>query len=116
MAVHEPCDILLAISKQFYYRSKNKLLINSIFAIFAISWIYWRLFVVGWILYQVWDNATFMIYDHIRHGRNLLHVMWAMHFIWFMKIVRALLRAVYGKRLPDARHDGFNGRTCVKEE
>ena len=38
MAVHEPCDILLAISKQFYYRSDNQLLINLVFLVFAINW------------------------------------------------------------------------------
>jgi len=37
MALHEPCDILLAISKQFYYRSDNQLHINLAFLLFAAS-------------------------------------------------------------------------------
>jgi len=54
MAVHEPCDILLAISKQFYYRSTNKLHINLAFLVFAVSWVYFRLFVIACILKEIW--------------------------------------------------------------
>jgi len=107
MAIHEPCDIFLAISKQFYYRSKNKLLINGVFTIFAVSWIYLRLFVLAWILHQTWHNPLFMLYDHMRYGSSLLHLMWMMHLIWFAKIVRVLHKGWTGKVVPDVRHDGF---------
>jgi len=58
MAVHEPCDILLAVSKQFYYRSDNKFCINLVFLLFAISWVYFRLFILACILNEIWHNDT----------------------------------------------------------
>merc|ERR1719204_1223390 len=50
MTLHEPSDVLLAVSKQFYYRSENQLHINIFLAIFAVSWVYFRLFVLAWVL------------------------------------------------------------------
>jgi len=37
MTLHEPSDVLLAVSKQFYYRSSNQLHINISFTIFSVS-------------------------------------------------------------------------------
>jgi len=37
MSIHEPSDVLLAVSKQFYYRSSTQLHINVFFTIFAVS-------------------------------------------------------------------------------
>jgi len=48
-----------------------------------------------------------MLYDHMRHGSSLLHLMWMMHLIWFGKIVRVLRKGWTGKAVPDVRHDGF---------
>jgi len=75
MAVHEPCDILLAISKQFYYRSKNQFHINCTFAIFAISWIYFRLFVIGCILVEIYHNTMIKQCEHMFYCSQLLYVL-----------------------------------------
>jgi len=75
MAVHEPCDILLAISKQFYYRSSNKLHINLAFLVFAVSWVYFRLFVIACVLRELWWNKTIPQHLHMLYVSSLLYVL-----------------------------------------
>jgi len=107
MAIHEPCDILLAISKQFYYRSANKFYINMAFSIFAFSWVYLRILVLALVLYEIWHNPTFLLHDHMLYCSYFLYMLWVMHMIWWVKIVRVMIKGWGGKSMPDARHDGF---------
>jgi len=116
MAIHEPCDILLAISKQFYYRSSNKLLVNLVFLLFAVSWVYFRLFNLGFMLVEIWHNSTMWQHLHMLYCSSFLYLLWCMHLVWFGKILRVLTRGLRGESLPDCRHDGFNKEITQQTE
>lgn len=107
MTLHEPSDVLLAVSKQFYYRSSNQLHINVIFTIFSMSWVYLRLFVLAWVLISLWYNPLLWACAHAKYSYTFLVLLWFMHVVWWIKIIHVMSKVFRGKKLPDVRHDGF---------
>jgi len=107
MTLHEPSDVLLAISKQFYYRSSNQLHINICFCIFSVSWVYLRLFVLAWVLVSLWYNPLLWACAHAKYSYSFLVLLWFMHLVWWIKIMHVMSKVCRGKKLPDVRHDGF---------
>jgi len=115
MALHEPSDILLAISKQFYYRSKNKFHINLVFSIFAMSWIYFRIGVLGSYVHDLYNLERLWQHDHVHYSYNFLILLWCMHIIWWIKILRAMIMGWSGENMPDVRHDGFKTENSMTQ-
>lgn len=92
--VHEPCDILLSLSKQFYYRKKtkhNSFGLNCLFTAFTLAWMYTRIFTLGWILIECQQKSRWRELLQTKWAIWLLFFLWLLHWLWFFAIAKVCI-------------------------
>lgn len=118
MVLMDFCDIFLAFAKMCRYLRVPALIMDSVFAFFAFSWIITRNILFGIVIYSAykkgpellqfkWDpeNGSYITYTGYVAFVSLLLALQALLFLWTVMLLRIIWNVLGGNPPDDSRSD-----------
>lgn len=107
MVLHDLVDVFLYIGKVASYLEIKKL--SDIFlCIFAVSFFYLRIFVLGSFIYIYFTEPITQTHHHLVYtiGKILFCGLYCCHIIWGSIIIKAIIKLTKGGTICDTRSEG----------
>lgn len=108
MFLHDPSDMILAITKSFHYLKIN-LWPDVLFILFGLSWFLTRIiffpFIPVWSTFMEFSGSFSWCYSFI-FCRILLVFLWGLNVYWFYLTLKVLKNRVMDSLLNDVRSAG----------